>query len=267
MHIQNRYVTQEESLHSHNAKAIVNTRLHEQHIVSRKVIANDLLASLQRTTLDTALHYPELVRFAEMKTLFDCGDTVPYVYFPTTAIVSLLYVMSNGATTEMAVIGHEGMIGMWWGMGERALCRAVVQSGGYAYRIRVQDIRDAVSQGGELPQLLMSYTNTQFALLAHKAVGGRRSSITQILAQWLLERLGRSPTNELKITHELIASMLGVRRETISEAMGKLQSLGAIKCQRGKIIFLDRSELERNAGQRHCYEAMNMTYGRASLQM
>jgi CRP-like cAMP-binding protein len=198
--------------------------------------------------------------------LFDSGETLEYVYFPTTAVVSLLYVLPNGSTTEVAVIGQEGMVGMWWGTGERALCRAVVQVGGYAYRFKAQCLRDAVNQGGVMPQLLMHYANTLFAQVTHNAIGGRRSSVMQTLARWLLDRSDRSMSCELKVTHEVVASMLGVRRESITEAMGKLQESGAICCRRGKVAILDRLVLERCAGQRHCPEPVSSAYERMTAQ-
>lgn len=236
-------------------------------LISRSLIANDLLTNLQRGRLDTAFQHLELVRLSDGRMLFDAGESIEYVYFPTTAVVSLLYVLNNGATTEVAVIGQEGMIGMWYATGERALCRAVVQMGGYAYRLKAQHLRDAVAQGGTVPQLLLCYSNALFAQVTHNAVGGRRSSVLQTLARWLLERCDRSMSCELKVTHELVASMLGVRRESITEAMGKLQEAGAVRCWRGKVTILDRLTLERSAGQRFGAQANGQSYERPVPQM
>ncbi|MBC7452210.1 MAG: Crp/Fnr family transcriptional regulator, partial [Massilia sp.] len=188
------------------------------------------------------------------------GSKLENVYFPTTAIVSLLYVMEDGATTEIAVIGHEGVVGMSLFMGERAMCSAVVQSAGYGYRLKTHFLRDAFNQGGALPQLLMRYTNALFAQMAQNAVGGRHSSIEQKLCRWLLDRLDRSPSNELKVTQELISIMLGVRRESITAAAGKLQDDGLIQYRRGNITVIDRQGLEAYAGE--CYKVAKTEYDR-----
>src|SRR5471030_2715554 len=183
-----------------------------------------------------------------------------YSYFPTTAIVSLLYVMEDGATTEIAVVGHEGVVGASLVVGERAMCTAVVQSAGYGYRLKTQCLRDAFNEGGALPQLLMRYTNALFAQMAQNAVGGRHSSIEQKLCRWLLDRLDRSPSNELKVTQEMISIMLGVRRESITAAAGKLQDDGLITYRRGNITVIDRAGLERYAGE--CYKVAKTEYDR-----
>jgi hypothetical protein len=138
---------------------------------------NELLAALPRQDLETLFEHLELVPLPFGKELFEYGSKLEYVYFPTTAIVSLLYVMEDGATTEIAVIGHEGAAGVSLFMGERATCSAVVQSAGYGYRLKTQYLRDAFTRGGALPQLLMRYTNALFAQMAQNAVGGRHSSI------------------------------------------------------------------------------------------
>jgi CRP-like cAMP-binding protein len=187
------------------------------------------------------------------------------VYFPTTAIVSLLYVMEDGATTEIAVIGHEGAAGVSLFMGERATCSAVVQSAGYGYRLKTQYLRDAFTKGGALPQLLMRYTNALFAQMAQNAVGGRHSSIEQKLCRWLLDRLDRSPSNELKVTQELISIMLGVRRESITAAAGKLQDEGLIQYRRGNITVLNRQGLEDYAGE--CYKVAKSEYDRLLMDV
>jgi CRP-like cAMP-binding protein len=182
------------------------------------------------------------------------------VDYPTTAIVSLLYVMEDGATTEIAVVGHEGVVGVSLFAGERAMCSGVVQSAGYGYRLKAQYLREAFNQGGALPALLMRYNTALFAQMAQNAVGGRHSSIEQKLCRWLLDRLDRSPSNELKVTQEMIAIMLGVRRESITAAAGKLQEDGLIAYRRGNITVLDRSGLERYAGE--CYKVAKTEYDR-----
>ncbi|HAT33958.1 MAG TPA: protein kinase [Janthinobacterium sp.] len=221
---------------------------------------NELLAALPRDALESLFEHLELVELPFGKELFDYGSTLDHAYFPTTAIVSLLYVMEDGATTEIAVVGHEGVVGASLLADERAMCAAVVQSAGYGYRLKTQCLRDAFNQGGTLPQLLMRYTNALFAQMAQNAVGGRHSSIEQKLCRWLLDRLDRSPSNELKVTQELISIMLGVRRESITAAAGKLQDEGLIHYRRGNITVLDRQGLEHYAGE--CYKVAKTEYDR-----
>jgi CRP-like cAMP-binding protein len=213
---------------------------------------NALLAALPCHDLESLHEHLELIPLASGQTLFEYGGKLEDVYFPTTAIVSLLYVMEDGATTEIAVVGREGLVGMSLFAGERAMCSAVVQSAGYGYRLKSRYLRDACNQGGALPELLMRYTNALFAQMAQNTVGGRHSSIEQKLCRWLLERLDRSASNELKVTHAVISIMLGVRRESITAAAGKLQDDGLIQYSRGKITILDRDGLEVVAGE--CYQ-------------
>ena len=221
---------------------------------------NELLAALPRAALESLFEDLELVELPFGKELYAYGSNVEYSYFPTTAIISLLYVREDGATTEIAVVGHEGVAGASLLAGERAMCTAVVQSAGYGYRLKTQSLRDAFNQGGALPQLLMRYTNALFAQMAQNAVGGRHSSIEQKLCRWLLDRLDRSPSNELKVTQELISIMLGVRRESITAAAGKLQEEGLIHYRRGNITVLDRAGLECYAGE--CYKVAKTEYDR-----
>jgi CRP-like cAMP-binding protein len=226
---------------------------------------NELLAALPRHDLESLFEHLELVALPFGKELFEYGSKLENVYFPTTAIVSLLYVMEDGATTEIAVVGHEGVVGMSLFMGERAMCSAVVQSAGYGYRLKTQYLRDAFNQGGALPQLLMRYTNALFAQMAQNAVGGRHSSIEQKLCRWLLDRLDRSASNELKVTQELISIMLGVRRESITAAAGKLQDDGLITYRRGNITVVDRQGLEQYAGE--CYKVAKTEYDRLLMDV
>ncbi|MFT5644759.1 MAG: CRP-like cAMP-binding protein, partial [Janthinobacterium sp.] len=194
------------------------------------------------------------------KELFSSGCTLDHVYFPTNAIVSLLYVMKDGTSTEIAVVGHEGVVGVSLIMGEPAMCSARVQSAGYGYRLQTKFLRDAFIQGGVLPQLLMRYTNALFSQMAQNAVGRRHSSIEQNLCRWLLDRLDRCASNQLKVTQELISVMLGVRRESITAAAGKLQDEGLIHYRRGNITVIDRQGLERQAGE--CYKVIKTHYQR-----
>src|SRR5471030_3001258 len=238
----------------------------EFKVASRPVVSysgaqqNELLAALPREVLESLFEHLELVTLPFGKELFEYGSKLDNVYFPTTAIVSLLYVMEDGATTEIAVVGHEGVVGASLVVGKRAMCTAVVQSAGYGYRLKTQYLRDAFNQGGILPQLMMRYTNALFAQMAQNAVGGRHSSIEQKLCRWLLDRLDRSPSNELKVTQELISIMLGVRRESITAAAGKLQEEGLIHYRRGNITVIDRAGLESYAGE--CYKVAKTEYDR-----
>jgi CRP-like cAMP-binding protein len=243
----------------------------ELKVASRPVVSysgtqqNELLAALPRQDLESLFEHLELVPMPFGKELFEYGSKLEYVYFPTTAIVSLVYVMEDGATTEIAVVGHEGVVGASLFMGERAMCSAVVQSAGYGYRLKTQYLRDAFAKGGALPQILMRYTNALFAQMAQNAVGGRHSSIEQKLCRWLLDRLDRSPSNELKVTQELISIMLGVRRESITAAAGKLQDEGLIQYRRGNITVLDRQGLEDYAGE--CYKVAKSEYDRLLMDV
>lgn len=214
---------------------------------------NELLRALPQAELERLMGELELVAMPSGKHLHDFGDKVEYSYFPTTAIVSLQYVNEDGITTEIAVVGREGVVGVTMYKGERASNTAVVQGAGYGYRLRTDVLRAMFAEGGLLAQQLMRYTSCLFAQLAQNVVSSRHSSIEQKLCRWLLERLDRSPSNELKVTQELIANLLGVRRESITAAAGKLAGDGLIQCRRGMIVVLDRPGLERNAGA--CYFA------------
>jgi CRP-like cAMP-binding protein len=243
----------------------------EFKVASRPVVTfsgtqqNELLAALPREVLESLFDHLEMVTLPFGKELFEFGGAMEYVYFPTTAIVSLLYVMEDGATTEIAVVGHEGVVGVSLFEGERAMCSAVTQAAGYGYRMKAQHLRDAFNQGGALPALLMRYNTALFAQMAQNAVGGRHSSIEQKLCRWLLDRLDRSPANELKVTQEMISIMLGVRRESITAAAGKLQDEGLITYRRGNITVLDRSGLEAYAGE--CYKVAKTEYDRLLLDV
>ncbi|OEZ64099.1 Crp/Fnr family transcriptional regulator [Duganella sp. HH105] len=213
---------------------------------------NDLLRALSREDLIALFGDLELVTLPAGKHLFDFGDQVEYSYFPTNAIVSLQYVMEDGASTEIAVVGSEGVVGVALYPAERASYSAVVQCAGYGYRLRTDVLREAFYSGGPLAQLLMRYTSAMFAQLAQSVAGSRHTSIEQKLCRWLLERLDRSTTNELKVTQEMIANMLGVRRESITGAAGKLSEEGLIAYRRGCVTVLDRDLMERRAGS--CYQ-------------
>jgi len=213
---------------------------------------NDLLRALSRDDLLALFSALELVALPAGKHLFDFGDKVEYTYFPTNAIISLQYVMEDGATTEIAVVGREGVVGVALYPTERASYSAVVEAAGYGYRLRTDVLREVFYAGGPLAQQLMRYTSAMFAQLAQSVAGSRHTSIEQKLCRWLLERLDRSMGNELKVTQEMIANMLGVRRESVTGAAGKLSDEGLISYRRGCVTVLDRAGMEARAGS--CYQ-------------
>ncbi len=187
----------------------------------------------------------ELVPLALGEVLYESGDTMRHVYFPTDTIVSLLYVMENGASGEIAVVGREGVVGIALFMGgESTPSRALVQSTGNAWRLPGQVLKDEFHRHTELQYLLLRYTQALITQMAQTAVCNRHHSIDQQLCRWLLLSLDRLPSNQLVMTQELIANMLGVRREGVTEAAGKLQKAGLIDYSRGHITVLDRPGLE-----------------------
>jgi CRP-like cAMP-binding protein len=184
--------------------------------------------------------------------VYESGATLDHVYFPTTAIVSLLYVLADGASAEIAVVGFEGLVGVALFMGgETTPSRAVVQSAGGAYRLRGQLLKDEFTRGGAMQHLLLRYTQSLLTQMAQTAVCNRHHSIDQQLCRWLLLSLDRLPSADLTMTQELIANMLGVRREGVTEAAGKLQAAGLIHYHRGRISVIDRAGLEARCCE--CY--------------
>ncbi|MES2257150.1 MAG: Crp/Fnr family transcriptional regulator [Pseudomonadota bacterium] len=230
-----------------------NARLPTQAVSVTGAQQNDLLRALSREDLERLFADLEMVALPAGKHLHDFGEKIEYTYFPTNAIVSLQYVTEDGATTEVAVVGREGVVGVTMYPGELASNMAIVQQPGYGYRLKTAALRAAFNEGGALAYQLMRYTSSMFAQMAQNVVSSRHSSIEQKLCRWLLERADRLPSNELKVTQELIANMLGVRRESITAAAGKLQSEGLIQCRRGVIVVLDRAGMEISAGS--CYQA------------
>ena len=184
--------------------------------------------------------------------VYESGVQLGYVYFPTDSIVSLLYVMEDGASAEIAVVGNDGVVGIALFMGgESTPSRAVVQSAGQAYRLRSEIVKQEFLRGGELQQLLLRYTQALITQMAQTAVCNRHHSIDQQLCRWLLMSLDRLPGDDLTMTQELIANILGVRREGVTEAAGKLQAAGLIRYSRGHITVLDRAGLEHRCCE--CY--------------
>ncbi len=206
---------------------------------------NHLLAALPHEVQDRLFPHIEMISLPLGKVLYESGDALRHVYFPTDSIVSLLYVMENGASAEISVVGNEGLIGVALFMGgESTPSRAIVQSAGSAYRLLGQRLKDEFNRHGELLQLMLRYTQSLITQMSQTAVCNRHHSIDQQLCRWLLLSLDRLPSNRLVMTQELIANMLGVRREGVTNAAGKLERAGAIKYARGHITVLDRPKLE-----------------------
>jgi CRP-like cAMP-binding protein len=222
---------------------------------------NHLLRALPAAESERLFAHIELVPMALGDVLYESGSELRHVFFPTTAIVSLLYVMQDGASAEIAVVGNEGMVGVALFMGgETTPSRAVVQSAGHAYRLKGQFLKDEFRLGAALQHLLLRYTQALLTQMAQTAVCNRHHSVDQQLCRWLLLSLDRLPTNKLSMTQELIANMLGVRREGVTEAAGKLQTIGLIEYSRGNITVLDRPRLEAQACE--CYEVVKKEFDR-----
>ncbi len=207
---------------------------------------NHLLAALPPDVQHIIYPHLERVDLPLGKVLYESGDSLSYVYFPANSIVSLLYVMENGSSAEISVVGNEGIVGIAAFMGGVSTpSRAVVQSAGAAYRLSAQRLKDASNSHGPLMVLLLRYTQSLITQMAQTAVCNRHHSIDQQLCRWLLLSLDRLEGNCLNMTQELIANMLGVRREGVTEAAGKLQKLDVIEYARGRITVLDRPRLEK----------------------
>jgi CRP-like cAMP-binding protein len=206
---------------------------------------NHLLDALPAADYDRLTSQAELIPMTLGDVLYESGVKLRYVYFPTTAIVSLLYVMEDGASAEIAIVGNEGILGISLFMGgDTTPSRAVVQSAGHAFRVKAELLKDEFGRFGATMQLLLRYTQSLITQMSQTAVCNRHHSIDQQLCRWLLLSLDRLTSNELAMTQELIGNMLGVRREGVTEAAGKLQRAGLIRYQRGKITVLDRPGLE-----------------------
>ena len=209
-------------------------------------LQNHLLADLPVEVQERLFPQLELVSLPLGKVVYEPGDTMRHVYFPTDSIISLLYVMEDGASAEISVVGNEGLVGIALFMGgESTPSRAIVQSGGSAYRLTGQRLKDEFNYHREFQQLLLRYTQALITQMAQTAVCNRHHSIDQQLCRWLLLSMDRLPDNRLTMTQELIANMLGVRREGVTEAAGKLQRQGVIEYHRGHITVLDRPRLEK----------------------
>jgi CRP-like cAMP-binding protein len=222
---------------------------------------NHLLAALPDNEWQRWLPQLESVTLPLGQVLYESGDTLSHVYFPTTAIVSLLYVMENGASAEIAVVGKEGIVGISLFMGgESTPSRAVVQSAGHGFRLKAQMMKTEFNRAGPVLHLLLRYTQALITQMAQTAVCNRHHSLDQQLCRWLLLSLDRLDDNELMMTQELIANMLGVRREGVTEGALKLQHAGLISYSRGRITVLDRPGLEKRTCE--CYAVVKKEYDR-----
>jgi CRP-like cAMP-binding protein len=222
---------------------------------------NRLLAALPEESYQALLPFLEPVGLPLGMAVYESGGKQRYVYFPTNSIVSLLYVLADGASAEIAVTGCEGLVGIALFMGgETTPSRAVVQSAGQGYRLRADVLKQEFEKGGELQHLLLRFTQALITQMTQTAVCNRHHAVDQQLCRWLLLSLDRLPSSELVMTQELIANMLGVRREGVTEAAGKLQTEGLIEYSRGRINVLDRKRLEARVCE--CYRVVKKEYDR-----
>ena len=222
---------------------------------------NHLLDALPTSDYERLASHLELIPMKLGDVLYEPGVKLRYVYFPTTSIVSLLYVMEDGASAEIAIVGNEGILGISLFMGgETTPSRAVVQSAGHGYRLKAELLKNEFGRFGPTMHLLLRYTQALITQMAQTAVCNRHHSVDQQLCRWLLLSLDRLSSNELSMTQELIANMLGVRREGVTEAAGKLQDVGLIRYRRGRITVLDRPGLEARSCE--CYQVVKTEFDR-----
>ena len=222
---------------------------------------NHLLDALPAADYARLLPHLELVPMPLGWAVYEAGGQMRYLYFPTTCIVSLLYVLENGASAEIAITGNEGLVGISLFMGgESTPSRAVVQSKGNGYRLRASVLKTEFALGGRLQYLALRYTQALITQMAQTAVCNRHHTLDQQLCRWLLLSLDRLPGNELLMTQELISNMLGVRREGVTAAAGKLQADGLVKYSRGHIVVLDRPKLEKRVCE--CYAVVKKEFDR-----
>jgi CRP-like cAMP-binding protein len=222
---------------------------------------NHLLAALLDAEFDRLAPYLEPIPMLLGDVLYESGGKMSHVYFPTTAIVSLHYLLENGGSSEIAGVGNEGVLGISLFMGGNTTpSRAVVQTGGFGYRLPAAVLMEEFNRAGPVMRLLLRYTQALLTQMSQTAVCNRHHSVEQQLCRWLLLTLDRLPTNELTMTQELIANMLGVRREGVTEAAGRLQGYGFIRYRRGHITVLDRKGLENDVCE--CYAVVKKEFAR-----
>ena len=222
---------------------------------------NALLAALPDAERSRWLAHVEPVEMPLGRVLYEPGSTLSHVYFPTSSIVSLLYVMDDGASAEIAVVGFEGIVGVSLFMGgESTTSRAVVQSAGVGFQLKASQMMEEFNRAGPALHLLLRYTQALITQMAQTAVCNRHHTLDQQLCRWLLLSLDRLRSNELVMTQELIANMLGVRREGVTEAAGRLHDAGVIEYRRGHITVHDRPQLEKRTCE--CYAVVKKEYDR-----
>ncbi len=222
---------------------------------------NRLLAALPEAEFVRLAPHLQLVPMLLGDSLYEPGGQLQHVFFPTTAIVSLLYVMESGASAEIAGVGNEGMLGIALFMGgDTTPSSAVVQTAGHGYRLPGRVLKEEFNRAGQMQQLLLRYTQALLTQMCQTAACNRHHSIAQQLCRWLLLTLDRLPSNELIMTQELVANALGVRREGVTEAAGHLQAAGCIRYRRGHIAVLDRSGLEARSCE--CYQVVKTEFAR-----
>lgn len=222
---------------------------------------NHLLAALPAEVFERLFPNLELVKMALGEVLYESGGLLQHVYFPTTAIVSLHYIMENGASSEIAGVGNEGVLGISLFMGGKTTpSMATVQTSGHGYRLKVRMMMEEFDRAGPMMHLMLRYTQALITQMAQTAVCNRHHTVEQQLCRWLMLTLDRLPSKELTMTQELIASMLGVRREGITEAAGNLQREGLISYRRGHITVIDRAGLELHACE--CYDVVKKEFHR-----
>jgi CRP-like cAMP-binding protein len=209
-------------------------------------LQNHILDALPLAERERLFPHLNIVSLPLGTVLYESGDTLRHIYFPTDSIISLLYILANGSSAEIAVVGNEGAVGVALFMGgETTTNRAIVQSGGSAFRLAGATLKQEFERHGEMLHILLRYTQALITQMSQTAVCNRHHSVDQQLCRWLLLSLDRLSSDTLTMTQELIANMLGVRREGVTEAAGKLQKLGVIEYRRGQITVLDRPQLER----------------------
>lgn len=222
---------------------------------------NHLLAALPMAEFERLAPHLESVPMLLGDVLYESGARQQHVYFPTTSIISLHYLLENGGSSEIAGVGNEGVLGVPLFMGgDTTSSRAVVQTGGHGYRLRAAVLMEEFNRNGPMMRLMLRYTQALMTQMSQTAVCNRHHSVEQQLCRWLLLTLDRLPSNELTMTQELIANMLGVRREGVTEAAGKLQGYGYIRYRRGHITVLDRVGLEGDVCE--CYAVVKKEFAR-----
>lgn len=222
---------------------------------------NNLLAAMPASVRERIEPYMTSIQMPLGEVLYESGSPQRYIYFPTTSIVSLLYVMENGSSAEIAVVGKEGVLGISLFMGgDTTPSRAVVQSAGHSFRLSAQRLKSEFNLAGPFMNLLLRYTQALITQMSQTAVCNRHHTIHQQLCRWLLMSMDRLPSNSLVMTQGLIANMLGVRREGVTEAARKLQQAGLITYNRGHITILDRPGLEAQSCE--CYKVVKKEFDR-----